>query len=115
MPQNELLDLLFKCFKEWKHWHLKDIKARVQQPEAYLRQTLDMIAEMVKSGTYAGTWRLRRDANFAEYNADMHDFEQAQEGKAPDGAFGVDGASDIGDIDKSEDEDEVKMEDVLPR
>lgn len=114
MPQNELLDLLFKCFKEWKHWHLKDIKARVQQPETYLRQTLDMIAEMVKSGTYAGTWRLKKDANFIEYNADVQDFDQAREGKAPDEVAGLDGPSDLDDLDKSEDEDDLKMEDVLP-
>lgn len=112
MPQNELLDLLFKCFTQFTHWPLKSIKAQVQQPEAYLRQTLEMIAEMVKSGTFAGTWKLRKDANVAEYSGSGLDFGQAQEGKAPDGGLGGDGASDVGDLDKSEDEDDIKMEDV---
>lgn len=59
IPQNELLDLLFQCFREYKFWSMKALRERVKQPEAYLRETLEKIADMPKSGRFAMRWTLK--------------------------------------------------------
>lgn len=67
MPQNELLDLVYQCFREYKYWPFKALKARLRQPEAYLKQTLEMVAHLVKSGDFAMTWELKPEARESNY------------------------------------------------
>lgn len=67
MPQNELLDLIYQSFREYKYWPFKALKARLQQPEAYLKQTLEMVAHLVKSGDFAMTWELKPEAMESNY------------------------------------------------
>lgn len=57
MPQNELIDMLHSMFDDYKYWSMKAIKAKVKQPEAYLKETLPKIAELVKSGYFASNWK----------------------------------------------------------
>ena len=75
----------------------------MNQPEAYLRQTLEMVAHLVRQGPHANTWQLKQDTvggtNLNEEQAPV--------------AMGLDGASDAGELDSDDDEDNVKMEDVL--
>lgn len=59
IPRNELLDKLHDCFKEYKYWPMSALKQRLNQPEHYLKETLSMIAELVRSGPYNATWKLR--------------------------------------------------------
>jgi transcription initiation factor TFIIF subunit beta len=59
IPKNQLLDLLFQCFKQYEYWAVKALRQRVQQPEAYLRETLDEIAVLNKSGSFANLWSLK--------------------------------------------------------
>ena len=61
IPQNELMDLIVSCFKEYRFWHLKDLRARLRQPENYLRDTLEIVAENIKSGPQSGTWQIKSD------------------------------------------------------
>lgn len=68
MPQNELLDLIFQCFREFRYWPFKTLKAKLQQPEAYLKQTLEMVAHLVKSGDFAMTWELKPEATQSSYS-----------------------------------------------
>lgn len=63
MPQNELIDMLHSMFDDFKYWTMKAIKAKVKQPEAYLKETLPRIAEMVRSGTFASTWKRQETFN----------------------------------------------------
>ena len=95
-----------ECFKRFRYWPLKSLKAELKQPEAYLKQTLEIMAQLVRQGPYAMTWQLKPD-----YTVDV---SNAQDDRAPDAAFGLDGASDAGEGGESEDEDEstIKMEDV---
>jgi len=44
MPQNELLDILFKLFENQPRWTFKDLRNRSQQPDVYLRDVLSFIA-----------------------------------------------------------------------
>ncbi|PYH97828.1 transcription initiation factor iif, beta subunit [Aspergillus ellipticus CBS 707.79] len=71
MPQNELLDLIYQCFREYKYWPFKMLKARLRQPEAYLKQTLEMVAHLVKAGDFAMTWELKPEARESNYASAM--------------------------------------------
>jgi transcription initiation factor TFIIF subunit beta len=110
IPQNELLDRIFNCFRRYAYWSMKALRAELQQPEAYLRETLDKVADMPKSGTFAMHWQLKPEFK----NATM---AGADDASAPTTAGALDGVddSDLGDLDGEDDDDEdVKMEDVLP-
>lgn len=116
MPQNELLDLIYNCFKRYNYWPLKSLKAELNQPENYLKQTLEMVAQLVKAGAHANTWQLRPEAKISTY-ADARSYDEVKDEVAPDSGygFGLDGASDIGEALGTDEEDEnVKMEDVFP-
>lgn len=54
-----LIDKLMDLFRQHRIWGLRDLKAKVNQPEAYLRQTLDEIAFMWKAGDFNGKWELK--------------------------------------------------------
>ena len=108
MPQNELLDLILEAFREYTYWPFKVLKDRVQQPEAYLKTTLEMIAFQAKSGTHMLEWQLKPEAKIGTY-AEAGTFETAKDEAAPDDGLGMsfDGAEELG-----EDDENVDMEDV---
>lgn len=119
IPQNELLDLIYDCFKRYNYWSMKALKAELNQPEAYLKSTLEMVAELVKSGRFANTWTLK-----PENKLDQYAKAEGAEEQAPDAGTGFDGTADLFDMDDDvggglsgdeidEDENAVKMEDVL--
>jgi len=101
IPKNELLDMLFDCFRQFRYWYLRDLRLRTQQPEAYLRETLEGIAELVRQGAHANTWRLRSGMAVGDST-----FEAAAESVAPT-TTGPEPPDDDDD-----DDDNVKMEDV---
>ena len=106
MPQNELIDLIYDAFKEYTYWPFKVLKDRVQQPEAYLRQTLEMIAFQAKTGTHMMEWQLKPEAKIGTY-AEIS--KTAKDEAAPDENPGVsfDGIDDM-----DQDDDNIDMEDV---
>lgn len=99
MPENELLDKIFECFREYNYWSMKALRARLQQPEAYLRETLEKIAFLAKTGRFATQWSLKPENRPDNYEV------AAGDAIAP----GED--TDLGDDDEDDDED-VKFEDV---
>lgn len=98
-----LLDQIMKCFERFDFWPLRSLKAELNQPEAYLKEVLERVATLTRSGIYVGTYQLQASyKDTAKYNFSNVKAEQAPEV-----------GSDFGGTD---DEDEgVKMEDVLPR
>lgn len=62
MPKNQLLDQLFSHFREKPRWPIKILRERTQQPEQYLKETLQEIASLHRSGEFTGMWEL--NANF---------------------------------------------------
>jgi transcription initiation factor TFIIF subunit beta len=103
MAQNELLDLIFAAFKEYNYWSMKALRARLQQPEAYLRETLEKVADMPKSGRFAMHWTLKPE------------FKEAQGAGASDSAAAVVGGDGTEDSDMADGDDEdMKLEDVMP-
>lgn len=102
MPENDLLDLIFACFSEFRYWSMRALRAQIPQPEIYLRQTLEKVADLHRSGKFANHWELkvenrRSDSSMAEVKAS----EFVDEGAA--------------ESDSGGEEDDVKMEDVLPQ
>lgn len=93
MPQNELLDLIYQCFREYRYWPFKTLKARLRQPEAYLKQTLEMVAHLVKSGDFAMTWELKPEAMESSY-ANAFGYGDAKEELAPGTGLNLDEVSD---------------------
>lgn len=115
MPQNELIDIILDCFKKYNFWSLKSLKSEVSQPEAYLKQTLEKVAHLVRQGPHAMTWELNQENRIGAY-ADALAFEQVQDKVAPDNGYQFDGASDSGEGKRTEDDnDNMKIEDVMPR
>ncbi|KAI9794308.1 MAG: hypothetical protein M1833_000399 [Piccolia ochrophora] len=115
IPQNELLDQIYECFKRYKFWSFKALKAQIKQPEAYLKSTLELVAELVKTGRFAMTWTLKAENQFDQYvDADIKEElapEAGYEGDQPDAADGE--GLEGGIVDDEEDEEDVTMEDVL--
>lgn len=95
MPQKDLFDLLFRLFEEYEYWLMKGLKERTKQPELYLKELLELIANLIKKGPYTSKYNLK-----AEYRR-LRDAERAARlGLAQEEAS------------KEEDDDE-EMEDVM--
>lgn len=107
MPQNELLDRIFDCFKRYNYWSMKALRAELQQPEAYLRETLEKVAVLAKSGRFATQWSLKPENKIANYDA-MADAAAPEAEGDPGGD-----ESDMADEEDGEDDDDIKFEDVV--
>lgn len=81
---------------------MKALRAELQQPEAYLRETLEKIAVLAKSGPFSTQWSLKPENKIANYSG-------AGDAVAPDAGE----ESDTG-MDDDDDDDDVKFEDVVP-
>ncbi|KAI5291998.1 hypothetical protein KEM52_006693 [Ascosphaera acerosa] len=72
LPEQELLSLIYACFRRYRYWPFRRLKEELRQPEAYLKQKLEMVAQLIRSGPYAMTWELKpeaREDNYAELMA----------------------------------------------
>lgn len=76
----------------------------VEQPESYLKTTLPMIADQIRSGTYNNHWKLKPEA----------ELQNVQIAAAQLEGNGASSAAESGDDDDDEDDDEddLQMEDV---
>lgn len=61
MEKVELLDAIQNCFREYQYWSAKALRMRLKQPEAYIKETLEEIAVLVKSGDFVSTYKLKPD------------------------------------------------------
>ncbi|CAH2354574.1 transcription initiation factor IIF subunit beta [[Candida] railenensis] len=102
MPKKDLLDLLFRLFEEYEYWSMKGLKERTRQPESYLKESLESIANLIKKGPYTSKYNLK-----PEYKR-LRDAERA----ARLGLVTNDDENKSGDDDDDEDDD-IEMEDVI--
>ena len=56
--------MLFGLYRERPRWSARDLRARTEQPEAYLKEVLNEIADLHRSGEFNGTYELK--ANFKD-------------------------------------------------
>jgi len=94
IPKDQLLDLIFDCFRQYQYWPMKALRQRTQQPDAYLRQVLEEVAVLNKSGRFAN--------NYSLSDAYKDKSSEAKEAAAE------------ADEDDDDDDDDEEMEDVLP-
>lgn len=97
MDKDKLMDALAACFGEHKYWPLRALKIHLKQPEAWLREILEEIAVLVRSGTFANTWMIKKE------------FESSvKKDPAPDSVATVEPT-----VAEDSDDEDVKMEDVM--
>ncbi|KAI0139757.1 putative transcription initiation factor IIF subunit beta [Pestalotiopsis sp. NC0098] len=97
MEQSALLDAIFACYTDTKfdYWSMKAFKNRLKQPEAWLRENLEQVAVLHKTGRFANYWELKPEYQKRKPNADT-------------------AAAEVADFDDDDDEDDnVEMEDVV--
>jgi transcription initiation factor TFIIF subunit beta len=94
-PKNEVIDLILELFQYYQYWGLRELRQKTKQPDAYLREVLNEIATMWRSGDMNGKWELKPE--FKERSQ----FAKGAEGMAPD----------VPDSDEDDDENET-FEDV---
>ncbi|KAI1379395.1 transcription initiation factor IIF, beta subunit-domain-containing protein [Hypoxylon crocopeplum] len=96
VPKSELRDRIFKCFEQFNYWSMKAFKQTLNQPEAWLRENLEEIAILHKTGRFANHWEL---------NADH---------KGALNILGTDGVAPDTAPEGDESESDAEMEDVIP-
>ncbi|KAK9417830.1 hypothetical protein SUNI508_01587 [Seiridium unicorne] len=94
MEQSALLDAIFACYTEYSYWSMKTFKHRLRQPEAWLRENLEQVAVLHKTGRFANYWELKPEYQKQKANAEV--------------------ATEVADFADDDDDDEnVEMEDVV--
>ncbi|EJU05092.1 hypothetical protein DACRYDRAFT_98779 [Dacryopinax primogenitus] len=101
MPRNELMDLLFPLFRSNDNWSIRDLRNRTRQPEAYLREVLQEIGFLHRTGTFANMWSL-----LPAYKGRA----AASTGEVPE--IKAEGEGDM-EMLEEDDEDDFDMEEVL--
>ncbi|KAI0387518.1 transcription initiation factor IIF, beta subunit-domain-containing protein [Hypomontagnella monticulosa] len=96
IPKAELRDQIFRCFEQFNYWSMKAFKQTLNQPEAWLRENLEEVAVLHKTGRFANHWELN-----ADHKGGLN--ITGADGIAPD-------AAPSGD----ESESDAEMEDVIP-
>ncbi len=92
-----------RCFEKFSCWPLRSLKVELNQPEAYLKEVLERVATLTRSGIYVGTYQLQQSyKDTAKYN-----FSNVKAEQAPEVSSDFAGTDD--------EDDNVKMEDVLPK
>lgn len=106
ISQEDLLDALNQCFKDFRYWSLRALKQRLHQPEAYIKSVIEKIATLIRSGPFAMQYRLN-----PEYERGLNIDNQKEEAAAVQEEEDED---DDDDDDMGADDDDfedVKMED----
>jgi transcription initiation factor TFIIF subunit beta len=83
---------------------MKALRAELQQPEAYLRETLEKVAVLAKSGRFATQWSLKPENKLSEY--------VESETVAPAGEIEDEDEDTNFDDEDDDEEDDMKFEDV---
>ncbi|QIW97073.1 hypothetical protein AMS68_002591 [Peltaster fructicola] len=107
MDQQQLYDAIYRCFGQYRYWRLGAFRKELRQPEAYIKATLETVANLVRAGDFAGCWVLK-----PEYAQMMKiDQSQVKEERANIDSAAEDG-TDGGTGDELEDDELGEMEDV---
>ncbi|KAK4635608.1 Transcription initiation factor IIF subunit beta [Fulvia fulva] len=106
MSTNELIDALQQCFTEYQYWQMKTLRQRLRQPEAFIKEHLEGIAFLIKSGDFNGNYKLN------DNTARLLNIENGVGVKEESAVLKSEPESDGGTGDEAEDDDNDEMEDV---
>lgn len=59
MEEGDIVRAILQLFGQHRYWGLRDLKARLNQPEAWVKENLDKIAIMHRAGDFNGRWELK--------------------------------------------------------
>ncbi|KAF2132880.1 hypothetical protein P153DRAFT_364136 [Dothidotthia symphoricarpi CBS 119687] len=90
VSREELTDMLHACFDEFQYWPMKALKKRTTQPEAFLKEVLGDIAQLIRSGPFASNWQ-----RLPMFNTNR-DISGQQQEAAPEGES--DGEEEMEDV-----------------
>jgi len=112
VSQEQLLDMLHACFGEYRYWSLLSLRQKLHQPEAFIKNVLEKIGVLDRSGPFQGKWRLR-DEYLSTVNAAVINRDSVKEEAAIEQEEDLDEEDD--DMEDEEDDTEqfedVQMED----
>ncbi len=61
LPHDDVIALLFQAYAEHQYWNFKGLAEYTHQPQTYLKEILGEIAQLVKRGSYSGTYELKEE------------------------------------------------------
>lgn len=108
MDRNDLIDALQRCFRRYRYWSMKALRAELKQPEAWIKEVLEGIAVLVRSGDFAMNYTLRSDMQNIIKDEDNVKDETAEIKSETD--TGAGSGDELGDDDLEDDFEDVKME-----
>jgi transcription initiation factor TFIIF subunit beta len=100
LEEGALIQQILIAFGEYRWWSIKTLNERLKQPEAHLREVLQKVAVLVKSGDAANKWQL---------NANTQRLIDYDSSKA---AFVEDKDDEDDEDEDDDDDDDEEMEDV---
>ena len=101
------MDILFDLFREYTYWPFSALKQRVLQPEAYLKEVLEDIAILSKSGPHMSQWHLKDESKLERYGTLLNVKEEVAPDPGPGASFDV--ASDVDMNDEMMEMEDVSM------
>ncbi|KAK4540835.1 hypothetical protein LTR36_008912 [Oleoguttula mirabilis] len=115
MAQADLIDALYRCFRRYRYWSMKALRNELRQPEAWIKENLENIATLMRSGDFAMNWVLRPE--YQGVVVQEGDVVKEEVAKVESGAEDLTGDEGGGDEDEfgeddGEGEGEGEFEDV---
>ncbi|KAH6660608.1 transcription initiation factor IIF, beta subunit-domain-containing protein [Truncatella angustata] len=104
MEQSALLDAIFNLYtsRGFAYWSMKSLKYELKQPEAWLRENMEQIAVLHKTGRFANFWELKQEYKPATNTAPNDKVAN----------YGDEPGADASGGDDEDDDDNVEMVDV---
>ena len=117
ISQEALLDAVYHCFRRYRYWSLKALKNELKQPETFIKETLESIATLVRSGDFAMNYVLKPEyASMANIKPEEVREETALVASGDEGEGEVlgeeSGMGSEAEMEGDDDEDEGDFEDV---
>ena len=111
ISQGELLDHIYKCFRRYRYWSLKALKNELRQPENFIKQTLESIAILVRSGDFAMNYKLKDEyESIANVKPEEVKEETAVIKSEDEGSLAEDGEMEGDEDDEGDEFEDVNME-----
>ena len=102
ISQEDLLDALNQCFKEFRYWSLRALKQRTRQPEAYVKSVVEKIATLIRAGPFTMNYKLNPEYERSVNLGGVQKEEAAAERSD---------LEDDDDDDEADDFEDIKMDD----
>ncbi|KAJ3101225.1 hypothetical protein HDU97_001576 [Phlyctochytrium planicorne] len=61
LPKEELINQIFAVYKENEYYYFKELVERLKQPQAYLKEVVNEVCDLVKKGEEHGKYALKAD------------------------------------------------------